>query len=115
MKHLWIFAVLFVAGCAASGTKLQKADIERIEPGVTTYSQMESMFGAPAAQGYNASGLLTANWLYIFVGPLGVGTEQQTLAAVFNEDKTVRQYNLSQAGRPLWNRQGGPEVEPSTE
>lgn len=113
MKHLWILAVLFVTGCAASGTKLQQADIERIEPGVTTYSQMESMFGAPVAQGYNASGLLTANWMYVFVGPFGAGAEQQTLSAVFNEDKTVRQYNVSQAGRPIWNRADNVEAETS--
>lgn len=114
MKHLWIIAALLIAGCAASGTKLQQADIERIEPGVTTYSQMESMFGAPVAQGYNESGLLTASWMYVFVGPFGVGAEQQSLSAVFNEDKTVRHYNVSQAGRALWKRAESTETEASS-
>lgn len=99
-----ILAVLvLLVGCASSGTKMQKSDIERIEPGVTTYSEMEAMFGSPVGQGYNQNGLLTANWMYVFAGPFGVGTEYQTLAVIFNEDKTVRQYNVSKAGRPMWN------------
>ncbi|MFT7337634.1 MAG: hypothetical protein ACI92B_000956 [Marinobacter maritimus] len=98
--------VLLLAGCAASGMKMQQSDIEKIEPGVTTYTDMESMFGAPVGQGYNQNGLLTANWMHIFVGPFGVGTEYQSLAVVFNENKTVRQYNVSNTGRPLWNNEG---------
>lgn len=97
-----LFTLVMLAGCASSGTEMQKSDLQSIQVGVTTYSDMESMFGAPVSQAYNGNGLLTASWMHIFVGPFGVGTEQQMLSAVFNEDKTVRQYNVSQSGRKLW-------------
>ncbi|WP_165856730.1 outer membrane protein assembly factor BamE domain-containing protein [Marinobacter sp. JSM 1782161] len=94
-----VFSLLFLVGCASSGAKIERSEVDKITPGVTTYSEMESMFGNPISQGYNQNGMLTATWMHIFVGPFGAGMEQQVLAVVFNEDKTVRQYNLSDTDR----------------
>ncbi|BBO55826.1 hypothetical protein [Cobetia sp. AM6] len=78
-----------VSGCATSGQKMDNAAIESLEPGVTTLSEMKEQFGAPVGQGFGNDGNLVVNWVYVHVGAFGIGTEQQSLSAVFDDDKVL--------------------------
>lgn len=48
-----IFLVVFMAGCATSGHKIDQSQIDKIEIGVTTKNEMMAMFGTPLSQAYN--------------------------------------------------------------
>lgn len=83
-----------VASCASSGNKISQSQIDQIKIGETTFNQMVEIFGAPVGQSYGSEGHLTANWMYIYVGPFGTGMQQQVLAVYFDENNKVQKYNL---------------------
>ena len=83
-----------VASCASSGNKISQSQIDQIKIGETTFNQMVEIFGSPVGQGYGSEGHLTANWMYVYVGPFGSGMEQQVLAVYFDDKDKVQKYNL---------------------
>ena len=89
-----ILLVIFLVGCASSGTMMKQSDLEKIKIGVTTKDEMIVMFGNPMGQGYNDEGKLTMTWFYVFVGPMGLGMQQQSLIALFNDKNIVEKYNV---------------------
>lgn len=93
-----VLAVLLLSGCASSGRQIDQANVERIKPGVTTFDQMVQMFGPPLAQTYSSDGKLTANWMYVYVGPFGAGMEQQSMAVLFDESKNVEKFSVTNGG-----------------
>lgn len=88
---------MMIGACASSGEELTPEQISKIEPGKTTVSEMNDLFGSPASQSYGTDGKLSMTWVYVFVGPFGAGMKQQSLAVLFNEDKTVEKYNVIDA------------------
>ncbi|RWU21319.1 hypothetical protein DM813_19220 [Pseudomonas alkylphenolica] len=92
-----LFMSLLLGACASSGQKITPDLITQIEPGKTTVSQMNDLFGAPASQSYSSDGKLAMTWMYVFVGPFGTGMKQQSLAVLFNTDSTVEKYNVIDA------------------
>ncbi|TKD32598.1 outer membrane protein assembly factor BamE domain-containing protein [Azotobacter chroococcum] len=90
-----ILVALLLGGCASSGQQIDQAKIEQIKPGVTTFDQMVEMFGPPIGQTYTNDGKLSANWMYVFVGPFGAGMEQQSMAVLFDESKNVEKFSVT--------------------
>ncbi|MVW72157.1 outer membrane protein assembly factor BamE [Bordetella sp. 15P40C-2] len=85
-----VVPTIVLAGCASTGSQIDQAKIQTIQPGVTTYNDMVRDFGSPLSTSFNQYGLLQAQWFYFYTGPFGTGQEQQTLTVLFNQDKTVR-------------------------
>lgn len=94
-----ILVALLLGGCASSGQQIDQAMVEQIKPGVTTFDQMVEMFGPPAAQSFSSDGKLSANWIYVYVGPFGTGMEQQGMAVLFDESKSVEKFSVSNGAR----------------
>jgi len=100
-RQILVIALLAsLAGCASSGTEIDVSQVQSIQVGQTTKSDMVQMFGVPLSQSYNENGLLTMIWNYVHVGPFGYGTETQNLAAVFNDDGTVAKFNMIDSSAP---------------
>ncbi|RMH85190.1 outer membrane protein assembly factor BamE [Pseudomonas sp. AOB-7] len=88
------FAALLSA-CASSGTKIEQGDVDQIEIGTTTKSQMLQTFGAPLSQTFNSDGKLMMTWFYVFVGPFGTGMEQQNLTVLFDQGEKVEKFSIT--------------------
>lgn len=106
MRYITVlFLALVLAGCASSGRKIDPSSVDQIEQGVTTFDQMNSMFGAPMSHSYNGEGKLVASWMYFYVGPFGTGQEQQILSVQFDDEKVVEKYTMTQ-GNPGFGKLG---------
>ena len=101
MKNLMMILVLVVmVGCAASGTRLEQAQIDKLKPGTTTKQEMYAMFGQPFTTGAEADGSTTALWNYhrvnsfaMYVGDSAV--KSQVLSAAFDSNDVLAKYSLS--------------------
>ncbi|EPF1843937.1 outer membrane protein assembly factor BamE [Pseudomonas aeruginosa] len=91
--------MLSLAGCASRGTPIEQADVRQIVQGQTTYDQMIERFGNPLSQSFDSDGNLQAIWFYVYVGPFGMGMEQQNLTVLFDKDNKVKKYVLTD-GQP---------------
>jgi len=107
MKGMILAAALAVllVGCASSGSKMDTANLDRIEVGETTQQEMIEMFGQPLGQNYTEDGRLALTWHYVHVGPFGTNMQQQNLVAQFDEDGKVERYNMLD-GSPNGTRLG---------
>lgn len=95
--HRMILAVLlcmFVASCASSGRKMEQSDLQKIVVGKTTKDEMIQLFGPPMSQSYGTEGKLAMIWIYVQVGPFGMGMKQQNLAVLFDQQERVEKYNI---------------------
>ena len=90
-----VFIAILLAGCASRGTPIDRAQVDQIEPGITTYSELVDTFGNPASTGYNQDGEMTATWFYVYVGAFGSVSEQQILAVLLDSAKFVKEFNLT--------------------
>jgi len=100
-----LFLALILSGCASSGRKIDQSSVDQIEQGVTTFEQMTNTFGPPLSHSYNGDGKLVASWMYFYVGPFGIGQEQQILSVQFDDNKVVEKYTMTQ-GNPGFGRFG---------
>lgn len=91
---LSILIGILIIGCASSGKMMEQSKLDQITVGVTTKDEMVQMFGNPMSQGYNDEGKLSMSWFYVFVGPMGLGMQQQSLIALFDEQNIVEKYNV---------------------
>lgn len=94
-RVLMLALVLMLAACASSGQKMSQNDLQALEAGKTTLSEMKSRFGEPMSQTFDAKGNLAVNWAYIHVGYMNIGSEQQMLTALFDKDKVLKQYQVT--------------------
>lgn len=102
MGRLFAIVVVMLAlvGCASSGQKMEEGALQELEPGVTTLADMTREFGQPVAQTFDSEGNLVVNWVYVHVGYMNIGSEQQTLSAMFDGNKVLERYSLSQGAGP---------------
>jgi hypothetical protein len=70
MKVLFATAVLLLAACASSGTKFNAADIDAMQPGVTTEQEAIAKIGKPTATSYGANGSKMLVWNWFETSPL---------------------------------------------
>ena len=90
--------LLTLFGCASRGNEISQNSVEQIVVGSTTKQEMYELFGSPLSQSYSSDGKLTMIWHYVFVGPFGLGMEQQNLAVLFNENEVVEKFNMLNTG-----------------
>lgn len=65
MKKWMIVAAMFaLTACASHGTRFDMADVEAMQPGVTTYDEAVQKLGKPKAQNFAADGSKTVTWIY---------------------------------------------------
>lgn len=83
------------AGCASVGHRIDQAEVDKIVIGTTTKADMLQTFGAPLTQTFNSDGKLVMTWIYTFVGPFGMGMQQQNLAVLFDQNNRVEKYSLT--------------------
>jgi len=99
-----ILISILLIGCASSGKMMEQSKLDKITIGVTSKDEMVQMFGNPMAQGYNDDGKLSMSWIYIFVGPMGLGMQQQSLVALFNDQNIVEKYNVTDSNGVKQNK-----------
>lgn len=99
-KALMLILVLMLAACASSGQKMSESDLQALEAGKTTLSDMKTRFGDPMSQTLDTDGNLVVNWSYIHVGYMNIGSEQQMLTALFDEDKVLQKYQVAKGSGP---------------
>ncbi|RKD75784.1 hypothetical protein [Kushneria marisflavi] len=91
---------LALSACASSGQKMQQENLQALQPGSTTLEQMKQEFGPPISQTFDNEGNLVVNWSYVHVGAFGIGSEQQTLSAMFDSDGVLKRYNAMNGSQP---------------
>jgi outer membrane protein assembly factor BamE (lipoprotein component of BamABCDE complex) len=120
MKSLYICLTLcLLVGCANTGStvlkKLSESDVNlNIHPGKTTRAQVRAMYGSPLATSYtdggleiwtynyedttglNAANIASATLTLGLAGSRQIGTEKE-LIILFNDDYTVKRFNMSEA------------------
>lgn len=65
MKKLMIVAVMLtLTACASHGTRFDMADVEAMQPGVTTYDEAVQKLGKPKAQNFAQDGSKNVTWIY---------------------------------------------------
>lgn len=65
MKKLMIVAVMFaLTACVSHGTRFEMADVEAMQPGITTYDEAVQKLGKPKAQNFAEDGSKTVTWIY---------------------------------------------------
>jgi len=65
MKKLIIVVAFFgLTACASHGTRFDMADVEAMQPGVTTYDEAIQKLGKPKAQNFAKDGSKTVTWIY---------------------------------------------------
>ncbi len=115
MKNIILLTlVLLAAGCASTGTKFDAAQVQTIERGQTTRSELETRFGKPMAVGFDGDGRQTATWIYsharsqaqsfipiagAFVG--GVDVQMQQLVVLFDAAGVVSDYNYNDSANAV--------------
>lgn len=75
---------------------MEQSELQALEPGTTTLADMKQSFGSPISQTYDTQGNLVVNWAYTHFGYMGIGNEQQSLSAIFDEDKVLEKFNVMQ-------------------
>ncbi len=58
-------ATILATGCASVGKDYTKADIDSMQPGVTTFQQVQEKLGKPTSVNYSADGRTAATWVRV--------------------------------------------------
>ncbi|SRR5581483_40998 len=103
-------AVLLLAGCASVGTPITRKNIARIRKGVTTESELVSLFGAPSDKSIDSNGKVVMTWIYSaaqtkaatfipYAGPFvgGVNVQVEKLQVVLGKDGRVENYVFNES------------------
>lgn len=107
---LIVLLVLFLAGCASTGRKMDMTKMGDIQKGVTTRAELIEWFGSPQSVGLDAEGRSIAQWIYVHassqgqnfipvVGAFTMGFDQQMqqLVVSFDENNVVYNYTFNQS------------------
>ncbi|MEO0797538.1 MAG: hypothetical protein AAFX93_20520 [Verrucomicrobiota bacterium] len=108
MKILYsILMCLLIVGCATSGKEINVAQVENIEKGKTTYTEMVEMFGPPQWGGL-VNGNRAANWYFMRTASHGknfipiygafdssMDVDHQRLDVQFDENDVVENFVFS--------------------
>lgn len=94
---LLITFLAFVSGCGTTvvGKKMDPAVVSKITVGVTTKDEMIAIFGEPANQFTDDQGRLVVSWRYLKSTSIHIGSEAQSLSALFDEQNRVLKYHLA--------------------
>lgn len=91
MKKYLCAAVVLAAltGCATKGTKFDMAQVEAMQPGVTTYDDAVRTLGKPYLIHYPEDGSRSAMWMWVQASL--VGSQSRATRILFDRDgKMIR-------------------------
>ncbi|HEX3857585.1 MAG TPA: hypothetical protein VHY30_09850 [Verrucomicrobiae bacterium] len=103
-----LFCAALLTGCSSVGTNFNSANVPKIQKGITTETDLVTMFGQPNQRGVNSENGTTLTWIYseatvkgatfipyvgIFAG--GVNTKNKTLTVRLDTDGKVSGYDYS--------------------
>lgn len=110
---VFALAILFV-GCASVGTEMNVAQMQQIEKGVTTRSDLVAQFGAPMSIGLDAEGRATAMWYANqvrssarnFIPVYGMlrqemNMDMQQLVVIFDDADVVESFTFNDSAMPV--------------
>lgn len=88
-KLVAIASLVMLTACATRGTKFEMADVDAMQPGVTTKEEAIAKLGKPKAVSTKPDGTTVLQWMYIEASPLhGKGNHA---VIIFDKDgKMVR-------------------------
>ena len=111
MKRINLFIIILttiLAGCATVGKKIDTGQIQKIEKGSTTRSDIISMIGPPSGVAFNADREKTATWHYTkvknqaqnfipIVGIIahGMDMHHKTLVVIFDNNDIVKDFTYT--------------------
>lgn len=89
-------AIIFTVGCASLGKDYTQADIDAMQPGVTTYVQAQERLGKPHSVNYAADGRTTAAW--VRVSQVMGSMSAKGISVLFDKDgKMIRIVNRQES------------------
>ena len=111
MKYLlYYISALLLVGCASVGTPIVTQNIHHIRKGVTTESELVSMFGAASDKSFDSNGTLVITWIHSalqtkgttfipYAGPFvgGVNVQVEKLVVRMSKNGTVEDYTYNES------------------
>ncbi len=82
-----IVAVVVLAGCASVGQDFSMADVDAMQPGITTFQDAVAKLGQPASISAAGDGIMAASWMRITAG-MG-SSSNKTVIIVFGKDNKM--------------------------
>lgn len=111
---LGLMTAFFLLGCASSGTKIDRANVDQIKKGVTTRNDLEKMFGPPMNVGLMGDGRRSLIFQFTeaqikgtsfipYAGPFmgGRTMRMQTLQVILDQNNIVQDFEFSDQSRDL--------------
>lgn len=89
MRQMMVCVAFALAACASSGTKFAMADIERMQPGVTTEQEAVQKIGKPTNTRFNPDGSKVLVWVWAHAVP-GKATSRGASTLFDKEGRFVR-------------------------
>jgi hypothetical protein len=84
-----IVAMVALAGCASVGQDFSMADVDAMQPGITTFQDAVAKLGKPNSTSMSGDGRTASSWVRVTAG-LG-GSSNKTVIIVFDKDgKMIR-------------------------
>lgn len=93
LNILLLSTALLLGGCISGGTRVDLAEVNKIQPGVTLITDLESKFGKPWSAKKQDDGTTKYVWQYTKVA-FAVGVTEQRVLTVFVENGKVKDYTL---------------------
>lgn len=92
--------ILALSGCATYGKPVTQAQLDAIQQGKTTKSELISSFGPPIAVTKNSDGTQVMSWGYSYVGFAGSGYKSQGLSVILDSSGKVVSYTTTDMSNP---------------
>lgn len=89
MRQIMVCVAFALTACASSGTKFEMADIERMQPGVTTEQEAVQKIGKPTNTRFNPDGSKALIWAWAQTVP-GKTTSRGVSVLFDKEGRFVR-------------------------
>lgn len=79
-----IVSVALIAGCASVGQDFDMAEVDGLQPSVSTFEQVKRKFGTPQSITNTYDGGFAAGWIRSQASPLGASTK--SVMIIFDKD-----------------------------
>jgi len=111
---LFLFLVLFMCGCATTGTRIEQDKLRQIKEGITTQEEVIALMGKPFMQNLTSDGKIIMMYQYtkvknratnfipvvnILAG--GMDMEQQIFQILIDENGVVEKYIFTDTDSPI--------------
>jgi hypothetical protein len=86
-----IFSAALMAGCASSGRDFSMAEVDALQPGVSTFQDATSKLGKPRLMRKNTDGSYTAGWSYAEKAMLS-DAKAKVVTVLFDREGGIRTF-----------------------